>query len=114
MVVDFGNSSDDFGYAMSIDNIGRITLAGDAGNFFGVARLLGDPFLKINSIAKSGMTVSLQGLGVPGLTNHIETSLDLSPNSFSLAMNVTPNASGFWQQDLPSSATKQFYRLSYP
>jgi hypothetical protein len=73
------------------------------------------PALKIVSITHpASNTIHLQCLGVPSAVNRIQSSPDLSPNSFTTLTSVSVGATGTFQYDDTSAGTKKFYRLAYP
>lgn len=115
VITQFDSVGDNIGYAVALDSLGRAVIAGDAGGLFGVARLQGDPILKIRSIVRrpNGQIV-LEGLGVPGVAHTLQTSP--TPGSFIPLGTVVPDALGSWryQDDSMSNASVCFYRLFKP
>lgn len=117
MLVSFADGGSDTGAAVALDQIGRVVVAGNANNLFGVARLAAEPLLKFTSInhLSTGQTL-LHGLGVPAANNSLDAAPNLSPGSFSRLDSVAADAGGFWQyQDTNTvGLNRRFYRLSYP
>jgi hypothetical protein len=71
--------------------------------------------LKIVSITHPAEnTIHLECLGVPNAVNRIESSPDLSPNSFTTLTSVLAGASGVFPYDDTNAGTQKFYRLAYP
>jgi uncharacterized delta-60 repeat protein len=113
----FDNGGENIGYALVLDSLGRAVIAGDAGGIFGVARLQGDPLLKIRSIVRrTDGEVLLEGLGTPGVAHTLQASPGLSPGFFGSLGTVTPDGTGQWQyQDTGAAGLPtRFYRLSLP
>ncbi|HKQ40821.1 MAG TPA: hypothetical protein VJ063_22325 [Verrucomicrobiae bacterium] len=108
-------SDNDAPAAMALDVLGRPVIAGTMGAVFGVLRLLGEPFLRIQSIERPGNNLTLlEGLGIPGAAHTMQSSTTLSNGSFGAIGSVTPNASGVWQFQHTSTSSNRFYRLSLP
>ncbi|HYG22331.1 MAG TPA: hypothetical protein VEH04_06060 [Verrucomicrobiae bacterium] len=114
-VVDFANNADNTGYAIALDGSGRVVIAGEAGGLMGVARLQGDPFLRILSIARlANGQVALTGSGSPGATHSLQAIGSLGGN-FSTIAPVIADSDGSWEfLDTSTPATNRFYRLSLP
>lgn len=69
--------------------------------------------VRITSIVReSDADIVLTGIGVPNSTITIQTSLDLSANSFGPIGNATVNASGVWQLVDGDDLTRRFYRIA--
>jgi uncharacterized delta-60 repeat protein len=116
VIVSFDDAYDN-AWAVAVDQIGRVVLAGDANNLFGVARLTSEPFLKFTSITPTnGGQMLLQGLGVPGTNHTLYASPNLAPGSFSTLAPITTDAGGFWQYLDTSAAgiSRRSYRFSFP
>jgi uncharacterized delta-60 repeat protein len=115
VIVQFSNIGENIGYAVALDSLGRAVIAGDAGGLFGVARLQGDPMLKILSIVKgTNGQVVLEGRGVPGVSHTVQVSA--TPGSFAPLGTVIPDALGLWRYEDNSmtNAPLCFYRLFKP
>jgi len=115
VVVNFGGDSADLGFALALDSIGRAVVAGASDGVFGTARLLGDPVLTIRS-RPTGNPVAFEGIGVPGMTNSLRFSSDLSGGSFGVLATIIPNADGFWEfVDTDAiGRNRRFYQLTFP
>jgi hypothetical protein len=115
--VDFDDRADNNLFALAMDSGGRAVIAGDAGGFFGVARLQGDPHLKILSITRlpNGHAL-LTGVGVPNGGHTIQGSANLLSPSFGALGQATANATGLWQYDDAGAVNfpRRFYRLAFP
>jgi hypothetical protein len=59
-------------------------------------------------------TSHLQCIGVPSVVNRIESSPDLSPNSFTPLTSMLADGSGVFSFDDNSAGTKKYYRIAYP
>jgi hypothetical protein len=59
-------------------------------------------------------TIHLQCLGVPNAVNRIESSPNLSANSFTTLTSVTADSGGAFSFDDTNAGTKKFYRIAYP
>jgi hypothetical protein len=59
-------------------------------------------------------TIHLQCLGVPNALNRIESSPNLSPNSFTTLTSITADSGGAFSFDDTNAGTKKFYRIAYP
>jgi hypothetical protein len=115
VITQFDSVWDNIGYAVALDSLGRAVIAGDAGGLFGVARLQGDPLLKILSIVKgTNGQVVLEGRGVPGVSHTIQVSA--TPGSFAPLGTIVPDALGSWRYEDNSmtNAPLCFYRLVKP
>lgn len=115
--VDFADQADNSAFALALDATDRVVVAGDAGGFFGVARLQGDPHLRILSLTRlpNGHAV-LTGVGVPNQGHTIQGSANLSPGSFQPLGQMTTDDAGRWQFDDAGAAnlSRRFYRLAFP
>jgi uncharacterized delta-60 repeat protein len=115
--VDFDDRANNTANALALDSAGRALIAGDAGGFFGVARLQADPHLQILSITRlpNGHTL-LTGVGVPNQSHTMQGATHLISGGFGALGPVTADGAGLWQYDdagavnLPS----RFYRLVFP
>ena len=115
--VDFQDNTDNNLFALALDANGRVVVAGDAGGFFGVARMQGDPVLNLQSIERLGNGPAvLQGVGIPNQTYMIQASSNLLPGSFSTLGQASANATGLWQFEDASATNllRRFYRLAIP
>jgi uncharacterized delta-60 repeat protein len=116
VIVSFDDAGD-FARAVTVDQIGRVLLAGGANNLFSVARLTSEPFLKFTSITRTnGGQMLLQGLGLPNASHTLYASPNLAPGSFNTLAPVTTDAGGFWQYLDTSAAgvNRRSYRFSFP
>lgn len=116
-MVDFPNDNSDAPYAIAMDPLGRLVMAGSAGTSLGIVRLQGEPFLKILSINRSGNgSRKLVGMGVPGKSHTLKASASLNFSSPSALGPVTADASGLWEFEDATvlGATNRFYWLSLP
>ncbi|HEV3409998.1 MAG TPA: hypothetical protein VG095_06880, partial [Chthoniobacterales bacterium] len=68
------------------------------------------------AITRTGpSTINLQGTARPNAANRIESSPDLSPNSFTTLTSIVVNSSGMFQyNDNNAGGAKKFYRVAYP
>ncbi len=103
-------------YDVALDHLGRVVLAGESGGLFGVARTLGDPFVKITSITRraSDGHIILEGLALPGVSNSLRHATTLDSPPFSFLLFVAPQADGKWQEDLGTPSAPHFYKLTSP
>jgi hypothetical protein len=69
---------------------------------------------KIVPTRAAANTIHLQCLGVPSAVNRIESSPNLSPNSFTTLTSVTADSGGAFSFDDTNAGTKKFYRIAYP
>ncbi len=114
---DFADGGDNNLNALAIDSVGRVTVAGDAAGFFGIARLQADPHVQILSMGRMASGhVLLTGAGVPGATHTVQGSTSLTPGSFSPIGQVTADGTGFWRFEDAGATNlpKRFYRLAFP
>ncbi|MDQ6631954.1 MAG: hypothetical protein M3Y82_09380 [Verrucomicrobiota bacterium] len=116
VVVDLSTGPNDVAYGIALDEMGRAVIAGNANDRFGVARFLGDPFLKILSIARlPNGHAFLQGIGIPNATHTLQGSLNLNPGSFAPIAPIIPDFTGMWQyDDAITNLNQRFYRLTAP
>ena len=115
-VVDFNDGGENYAWSLALDSMGRAVIAGEAGSLFAVARLQGNPLLKILSINHlSGGTNRLTGVGVPG-DNHTLIASPTVTGSFTPLAPVTSDSQGNWQYDDPPApgVNTRFYQLAYP
>lgn len=113
-VLTFGNNTNNLSLAMAIDERGRLVLVGEAARRFGIARMLGDPFLRIESITRAASQTALTGIGVPNSTHTVLSSATLNPGSFSSVGTANADATGMWLFQHNSTTSNRFYRLSFP
>ncbi len=59
-------------------------------------------------------TIHLEGLGQPNAPNRIESSPDLSEDSFKTLATVMADANGAFQYDDTDAGATKFYRAEYP
>lgn len=115
---DFGTSGDENLDAMTLDSVGRAVMVGQAGNIFGIIRVLSNPAIQITSIARlANGHILLTGVGVPNASYTLQQSPTLTPPNFTpLSPPVTTDGAGNWQfEDASASITgNRFYRLSFP
>jgi uncharacterized delta-60 repeat protein len=114
---DFVDGGDNNLNALAIDSAGRVTVAGDAAGFFGIARLQADPHVQILSMGRMASGhVLLTGAGVPGATHTVQGSTSLTPGSFSPIGQVTADGTGSWRFEDAGATNlpKRFYRLTFP
>jgi uncharacterized delta-60 repeat protein len=115
--VDFNDRANNNLFALAMDASGRPVVVGDAGGFFGIARLQADPRFELHSVARlsNGHTV-LQGVGAPNGTYLIQASTSLLPGSFTTVGTSTADGDGLWQYNDSSAANlpRRFYRLTLP
>ncbi len=74
------------------------------------------PELAVKSVTRpAANTIHLNCLGEPARANRIETSPDLSANSWTTLATVTADGSGAFQyDDTNATGAKKFYRVAYP
>ncbi len=116
-VMPFQNNAENIAYAIALDSMGRAVIAGDAGGLFGIARVQGDPFLKILSITHMGNgNKLLKGVGLPNAGHTLNASPTVNPGAFSPLAPITADGLGAWQYQEGSvpGVSNRFYRLSYP
>lgn len=116
---DFGTSADENLDAMALDSAGRAVMVGEAGNIFGIIRVLNaNPAIQITSIQRlPNGHILLSGIGVPNASHTLQQSPKLGPANFTpMAPPVTADSSGHWQFEDASASTSgnRFYRLSFP
>jgi uncharacterized delta-60 repeat protein len=114
---DFATGADENVNGMALDSLGRMVIAGGAGNLFAVIRVTGDPVLRFNSITTlANHHLFLTGSGVPGASHTLLKAIQPSSGAFSSFAPVSTDASGNWQYEdtTVSGSSVGFYRLSYP
>ena len=86
--------------------------------FAGYARetriLIQTMLFKIVPTRSATNTIHLQCIGVPNAVNRIESSPNLSPNSFTTLTSITADGGGAFSFDDTNAGTKKFYRIAYP
>lgn len=113
-LIDFGTSTNEFAYGLTLDSLGRLVIAGDAGGLFGIARLQSDfsvasPSLRIFLTSSNTVVISWP---------YPSAGWNLQQNdSFSAASWLTPpetvNNDGTNNFIITShSAARRFYRLA--
>ena len=88
----------------------------------GVLQTLTEHYTALNLLSLSSINrlengrVLLEGSGPPNEPGTLETSPDLSPNSFAFLASVTTDESGAWQFEDPEAGefSRRFYRLVPP
>jgi uncharacterized delta-60 repeat protein len=116
-IVAFNNGFDNSASAIAVDSLGRTVIAGQAGGLFTVARLQGDPVLKILSLTRlPNHHALLTGLGVPNTGHTLQGSTNMVPANFAPVGQVTADAFGHWQYDDSTAVPlpRRFYRLALP
>jgi uncharacterized delta-60 repeat protein len=115
-VLDFQSNSDDSASAVAFDTIGRAVLAGQSDGFLAIARLIGDPFAKIVSIARQSSNghIIVDGLASRELAYYLQEAATLNPASFQYYSFLNTDAAGVWRFDLGMPTSPHFYRLAYP
>ena len=68
----------------------------------------------IASITPTSGSVHLECIGMPNTSCQIESSRDLSANSFVPQATITADAGGSFYYDDATTATQKFYRIVYP
>jgi uncharacterized delta-60 repeat protein len=111
VVISFNSGADETGNGVALDSAGRIVIAGDAGGEFGVARLLGDPGLRI---ALTGVSKAVVSWPFPSLGWNLQQTANLlTPNWQSPAEPVNNDGTNnFIVVNPPVGA--RFYRLVSP
>jgi uncharacterized delta-60 repeat protein len=113
---DYATGADETVDAMALDSLGRVVMAGRAGNLFAVVRVLGDPTLQFTSISRLGnQHMFLTGTGIPSASHSLLKAANAG-GPFSFFAPLTTDSSGNWQyEDTTGSASPgAFYRFTYP
>ncbi|MDB6021804.1 MAG: uncharacterized protein JWQ04_1661, partial [Pedosphaera sp.] len=113
---DYGTGADENVNAMALDPLGRMVMAGHAGNLFAVVRVSGDALLKFNSITRlSNQHMFLTGTGVPSAAHTLLKATNAAGAFTSFAPLMT-DPYGNWQYEdtTASGSAMGFYRFSYP
>ena len=99
-IVDFNDGFENSAGAIAFDSFGRAVLGGQAGGLFALARLQGDPSLKILSLAMlPNKHALLTGIGVPNASHTLQGSTNMASANFIPVGQVTVDAAGHWQYD---------------
>jgi uncharacterized delta-60 repeat protein len=114
--IDFTPGNFDAGYAVALDSVQRIVVAGAATDRYGIARVLGDPFLELTGITRHAATgvVTVHGIAAPGYALSLRSAPDLAPASFTLLSALAPVASGAWQVSHAPGTPRLFYKATRP
>ena len=113
---DYGTGADENVNAMALDPLGRMVIAGHAGNLFAVARVTGDPALQFTSITRlANQHIFLTGTGVPSASHTLLKATSVG-GSFTFFAPLTTDSNGNWQHEdaTVSGSSIGFYRFSYP
>ena len=115
-IIDVGANSPDLAFGLAVDSLGRAVAAGGAGGFFGITRIVGDPFLRITGITRrsSDSHLIVDGLAVPGITTSLEDSGSPSSASFNFFASLAPDADGMWEVDAGMPSSPHFFRAIAP
>jgi len=116
MNIDFTPGNLDAGYAIALDSVQRIVAVGSATDRYGIARVLGDPFLELTGMTRQSSTglITVHGKATPGYACSLRSAPNLTPASFPVLSALTPDASGSWQYSHTPSVTRLFYKATRP
>ena len=111
VVVDFGDNGANLAYTVALDSMSRAVIAGDANGVFGVARLLGDPFLQVSRTSTNTVLVSWPS---PSTGFNLQQTTDLNTTNWSVAPEfVNDNGTNRFIIVNPPAGNR-FYRLRKP
>ncbi len=113
---DYGTGADENVNAMALDPLGRMVMAGHAGNLFAVVRVTGDAALQFTSITVlPNQHIFLTGTGVPS-ASHTLLKATNAAGPFSSFAPLMTDSFGNWQYEdaTVSGSPTGFYRFSYP
>ncbi|MEO6035833.1 MAG: hypothetical protein ABIQ35_11305, partial [Verrucomicrobiota bacterium] len=115
-VVDLSTGPNDLANAVRLDDTGRALITGNFNDAFGVARFLGDPFLKILSVMRlPDGHATVQGIGIPNGAHTLLGSTNLNSGSFAPIAPINADINGNWNyDDAVTNLNQRFYRLTAP